>query len=199
MPFDFSDFEDECACMSDVQLAAAKQKYTRLASGSMGSALASGLFLGPFVVFSVAAASATSANAGGKLAIINNEMNKPHRTRASTRMRDIVGGFALTASTAGLGHGVGHAANHIISHPTHHALNHTQSMVCSGLDSGAEHGTKHLIEGVAYGLSKICDNCFTGIGDGRYHWHCTDCPDYDLCRTCYKNARECHYSYHNFV
>jgi hypothetical protein len=195
MPFNFSEFEEECMAMSNAELAIQKQKYTRQVSGSMGGAAASGFFLGPFVVFSLAAAAASSANAGAKLAIIENETSKPHRQRSSTRMRDVLGGFALSAGTAGLGHHVSYATNHLIAQHAGHALTHTQSAINGGLDSGLE---LKSLESALYKVNKICDRCYTGIGDGSCHWHCTDCGDYDLCRDCYSKHRDCHPSYHDF-
>jgi hypothetical protein len=199
MPFNFAAFEEECLSMSDAELAIQKKKYTRQASGSMGGAAASGFFLGPFVVFSLAAAAASSANAGAKLAIINNETSKPHRRRSSTRMRDVLGGFALSAGTAGLGHHVSYATNHLIAQHAGHALNHTQSAINGGIDSGLELTTHKSLEGALYKVERICDRCYTDIGDGSCHWHCTDCANYDLCRNCYSAHRDCHPSYHDFV
>jgi hypothetical protein len=199
MPFDFKDFENECIGMSDAELAIQKQKYTRQMSGSMGGAAASGFFLGPFVVFSLAAAAASSANAGAKLAIIENETSKPHRQRSSTRMRDVLGGFALSAGTAGLGHHVSYATNHLLTQHAGNALTHTQSAINGGLNSGLELTTHKTLETALYKVEKICDRCYTSIGDGSCHWHCTDCADYDLCRDCYARQRDCHPAYHGFT
>ena len=201
MPFDFEDFRQECADMNDAELASAKHKYTRLASGSMGSAALSGALLGPFVVFSIAAAAATAANAGSKLGIIESEMDTREQ-RARTRMRDIFGGFALPVATGGVGHHFSHVANHLISQSTGHALTHTQSMVSNGLDSGLEHASKYGLERALYSsgrVHRICDRCYKDIGSGQYDWHCTTYADFDLCRTCYSEARNCHPGYHTFV
>jgi hypothetical protein len=199
MPFDFSDFESECMAMSDAELAIQKQKYTRAASGSLGGAAISGFFLGPFVIFSIAAAAAAASNAGGKLAIIENEMSKPGRQRSSTRKRDVFGGFALSTVTGGIGHHVSYATNHLIAQHAGHALTHTQSVVNNGFDSGLKYSSKKALEVALYKVEKICDRCYTSIGDGLYHWHCTDCSDYDLCRSCYSEHRGCHPFYHRFT
>lgn len=165
----------------------------------MDGAAASAFFLGPFVVFSIAAAAATSANAGAKLAIIENETDKAHRRKSWTRVRDVVGGFALSGALTGLGHHVSLAANHLIAQHVGHVLTHTQSVINNGLDSSLELATHKALEDTLYKVNKICDRCYTGIGDGSCHWHCTDCDDYDLCRNCYPNHRDCHYGYHDIL
>lgn len=198
MPFNFDEFERECAGMSDAELAIQKQKYTRAASGSVGAAAISGFFLGPFVVFSMAAAAAAASNAGAKLAIIDNEMSKPGRQRSSMRKRDLFGGFALSTATGGIGHHVSFATNHLIAQHAGHALTHTQSAVGNGLGSGLKYTSKNALESSLYKVEKICDRCYASIGDGSCHWHCTNCSDYDLCRSCCSEHRDCHPSYHIF-
>ena len=125
--------------MTDAQLAAAKQKYTRSTSSSVTGGVVSSLFLGTFAILSITAASAAASNAALKLDIINTEMRKPRRQRQSTRVRDLFGGAAISVANAGLGHHVSHIANHIFSQTTAHTLTQSQSLVATGAGEGAQH------------------------------------------------------------
>jgi hypothetical protein len=83
MPFNFDEFAEACAKMTDAELAIKKQKYNKEEAGSGGGAATSGLFLGPFVIFTVAVATAPNADSGAQLSIIDDEMSKPGRQRSS--------------------------------------------------------------------------------------------------------------------
>jgi hypothetical protein len=185
--------------MDDEELARKKQHYTRMLSGSYSGGVIAAIFLGPFAL----ASAGTAGYAAYKLAVIHDEMKKPHRQYTHTRGRDVFGGAVIHGATAVGGHYVGHAANHLISHATHHALSRAQDACLEHAVHKGEHAAAHRLEHALIRDSPtrhwICDNCYCTIENIAHHWHCKDCPDFDLCRTCYKEERHCHPSYHSFV
>jgi hypothetical protein len=170
MPFHYNNYAVKIAQMEPWELAAEKQKYTRSVSGSAISGIAS-LLLGPFAPIGMAISASTAANASIKLDIINDEM-RLQGVYASTRCRDVFGGAAISAATAGLGHGVTHVANQVITHATHHALTHGQHTLTHRLGHYAEKRAKRVIDGqlekhadseaiiAITSISRICDVCY---------------------------------------
>ncbi|PMD16276.1 hypothetical protein NA56DRAFT_753361 [Hyaloscypha hepaticicola] len=155
--------------MEPCELAAEKQMNTRSVSGSAVGSFASFL-LGPFAPIGIAISASSIANAGIKLDMINDEM-RSRGVYASRRCRDIFGGAAISAATAGLGHGVSHVANQAITHATHHALTHGQHTFTHQLGHSTEKGVHQAIEmalvkhaepeaTMAITIGRICDVCY---------------------------------------
>jgi hypothetical protein len=127
--------------MSDEELARKKQHRTHMLSGSYSGGVVAAIFLGPFAL----ASAGTAGYATYKLAVILDEMKKPHPQYTHTRRRDGFGGAAIRAATAGAGHHIRHVANHPISHATHHALSQVQEASLEHAVHKGEHAAGHLL------------------------------------------------------
>jgi hypothetical protein len=175
MPFNFSDYKLEVKRMKDWQLYAAKEKYTRhVGSGTAtaGLSTAAAIFFPPALILS-GIGIAKNANAGGKLAIITDEMER-RGLNSRLRVRDVAAGagFGLTAHF--VGHGFEHLADHAITHATEKAVSHGAHKCIEAAGEGVDEGCDYVVDKVAdhvgekWALANYstplmkmwCNNCF---------------------------------------
>jgi hypothetical protein len=160
MPFNFTEYREECRKMSDGRLQQELEKYTRH-TASAGVSYGVGLVLIPFTLglsaIGSVAASASGANALAKADILKDE-SESRQVRLRVRARDILGGYAIGLTCGAVSHGLGgHALDSVVHHAAqhaHHAMSPAEQHVLKYGDKGAdfacEKGSKGL-ERNAYG------------------------------------------------
>jgi hypothetical protein len=174
MPFHFKSYEKEVREWPTKKLIVEKRKYSRSAGGaSVGGGLAAGasILFPPALIF-VATSAATAANAGAKLAIIDNELSERDE-KERYRIRDFVGGGLLSVACHGLGHGVDHALNHTVSHLSHPTLalqlDHKERMAAHFAGEIVDHEADLIGDEVADSiLRRVCDQCYK-VSCNKFH------------------------------